>query len=250
MSVKQSVIDAYLCVHIFKHKALALAIVLLQRTEATNAEVKDISNKVEQFLHRMFTTTVSPFQFALDYRPQLSPDFHALDLMILLLLIAIWSYYLFRAFKRYHNKDKFELALELVTKYERIKLPLLHLFHTADMWQFTATDYVQHISMTIATQPLLNFEWPALKMSHKLLNLQQSLPTTYRLSYFQAFQLRRILAQNSEILLVSRQLTSHFYRIITLTGTSWHQMRHTPINNQSTVIALQPADQGRLPQYV
>jgi len=71
------------------------------------------------------------------------------------LILAIWLYYIspyviqLSAFKRHHDVDTIEMFVDIVMQFDRIKIPVLKLPHTADTWLFQADSFINRVSIIV-----------------------------------------------------------------------------------------------------
>jgi hypothetical protein len=113
--------------------------------------------------------------------------------------------------------------LEILNRYDRVKVSLMKLPHTADSYTFQADEFVSYLSLRGLRKPKLHIHWPTLKIKHKLLNMTIDLPPIHSVNYWTACKLRRILSSNYEVLLFTRQLNTNSYQIVPLLGSTWKQ---------------------------
>jgi hypothetical protein len=212
----------------FRVRSLAAMIIMLQQVRPVEVQTISFQQQLEEFLRQKqekITTPTTFFNIPFKYEPQVSRDFHVLDLFILLTIIAICLYLLWRNFRRRQQAHTFEIVLEIVNRYDRVKISLIELPHTADSYVFSASEFISHLSLRGLQKPKLHIHWPTLKIKHRLLAMNIDLPPIHSVSYWTACKLRKILSSNYEVLLFTRQLNTNIYQIVPLLGSTWNSLQ-------------------------
>jgi hypothetical protein len=212
----------------FRVRSLAAMIIMLQQVRPVEVQSISFQRQLEDFLKQKTEKTSTPatyFNIPFQYEPQISRDFHVLDLFILLTIIAICLYLLWRNFRRRQQAHSVEIVLEILNRYDRIKITLITLPHTADVYTFSAQEFISYLSLRGLKKPQLHIHWPSLKIKHKLLNMTVDLPPIHSVNYWTACKLRKILSSNYEVLLFTRQLNTNIYQIVPLLGSTWNSLQ-------------------------
>jgi hypothetical protein len=203
-------------------------IIMLQQVRPVAVQTISFQRQLEEFLRQKsekISTPTTFFNIPFKYEPQVSRDFHVLDLFILLTIIAICLYLLWRNFRRRQQAHTFEIVLEIVNRYDRVKISLMKLPHTADSYVFSASEFISYLSLRGLQKPKLHIHWPTLKIKHRLLAMTIDLPPIHSVSYWTACKLRKILSSNYEVLLFTRQLNTNIYQIVPLLGSTWNSLQ-------------------------
>jgi hypothetical protein len=138
-------------------RSLAATIVLLQCVQPVQVQTLSFQQELEEFVRQKqirTTTTMSFFNLPFKYEPKVSNDFHVLDLLILLTIISICFYLLWwRNFRRRQREPTFEIVSEVINRYDRVRIQLAELPHSAESYTFTATEFISHLSLRGFKQP-------------------------------------------------------------------------------------------------
>ena len=104
----------------FRMNALAATILLLQRptpVELQSTSTLPFEHKLREYFQQLQTTTpAAPMKFIIDYKPEISQEFHVLDFFIFISIIAICLYVIWNNFRRKQRQHTFELVLEVINK--------------------------------------------------------------------------------------------------------------------------------------
>ena len=205
----------------YKVYALSMAILMLQRLVPTQSLT--LEEELHNFLNQRQTTlsTVTP----LVYRPQVSQEYHILDVIIIILFIAFWLYLAWKVFKARQNCHTVTVYLEIGNQHTRIKIPVLYLPHENTHYKFTASKFISNIYMVGFRKPRLHIVWPSFKVEHVLIPLQYDLPECHSLNYVQAVKLKRILQSDFSVLMWTRSYGSPHYQIVELQNSTWAQLQ-------------------------
>jgi hypothetical protein len=201
---------------------------MMQQVRPVDVQTISFHQQLQEFLSQKqekITTQKTFFNILFKYEPQVSRDYHVLDLFILLTIIAICLYLLWRNFRRRQQAHTFEIVLEIVNRYDRVKISLIELPHTADSYVFSASEFISYLSLRGLQKPKRHIHWPTLKIKHRLLAMTTDLPPIHSVSYWTACKLRRILSSNYEVLLFTRQLNTNTYQIVPLLGSTWDSLQ-------------------------
>jgi H+/Cl- antiporter ClcA len=134
----------------FRVRSLAAMIIILQQVRPVEVQTIPFQRQLEEFLKQKsekISTPTTFFNIPFKYEPQVSRDFHVLDLFIFLTIIAICLYLLWRNFRRRQQAHTIEIVLEILSRYDRVKISLMKLPHTADSYVFTASEFISYLSL-------------------------------------------------------------------------------------------------------
>ena len=207
----------------YKIHILAGAISLLQTGVHAVEVVQPLQRDIEQFFLPKTTTQATAPRFA--YSPQISEQYHPLDAMICVLIIGVWLYIIWSKVQRMRHRHTIQLYVEVVGQSESLKIPVLKLPHDMGMYKFTASSFVDSISISGMWRPQVNIHWPSLLIQHRFLTKQLTLPRTHTIAIWQARKLARILAADFEILLFTISGNSGEFELIPLENSSWRQFQ-------------------------
>jgi hypothetical protein len=148
----------------------------------------------EYLKQKQMTTTAAPLiRLPFDFKFQIAREFHILDLFIFLTLIAMCLYFFWYRIRRHQRRHKMELVLEISYRTDTVKISLMKLFHHADLYSFTAAEFLTHLSIRGSFRhPRLHINWSTFRIKHRLLSLNLEIPPITQLSYWTAFKTRRI----------------------------------------------------------
>jgi uncharacterized membrane protein YwaF len=212
----------------FRVRSLAAMIIMLQQVRPVEVQTISFQATVTGFLEteaEKISTPATFFNIPLKFEPQISRDFHVLDLFILLTIIAICLYLLWRKFKSRQQAHSLKSFWKLLNRYDRVKISLMKLPHTADSYTFSRHEFISYLSLRGLRKPKLHIHWPTLKIKHRLLNMTVDLPPIHSVNYWTACKLRKILSSNYEVLLFTRQLNTNIYQIVPLLGSTWNSLQ-------------------------
>jgi hypothetical protein len=159
------------------------------------AQTSSLENQLEQFRkNRLTTTTSRPLISLPDYRPTISPDSHVIQLFILITLLAIFAYFLWRKIWARRHAHETQLVLELSNRNEQVKIPLLTLNHSVELYTFSASEFVTHLSIQRQLIKATMFiSWNSFRIKHRFLSRVYELPTTVTLDILTVCRAQRIL---------------------------------------------------------
>jgi hypothetical protein len=211
----------------YRVRALGTALMLLQRPQVVAAQTVSLEDQLEQFLkNRLTTTTARPFINLPDYRPIISPDYHVVQIFIFLTLLAIFAYFLWRKIWARRHAHETQLVLELSNRKELVKIPLLTLNHSVELYTFSATEFLTHLSIQRhLTRATMFISWNSFRIRHRFLSRIYELPTTVTLDILTARRAQRILNSRYEVLIFTRAKTSDRYHLLPLEESSWLELQ-------------------------
>jgi hypothetical protein len=163
-------------------------------------------------------------------------------------------YFIWCKVRRHQRQHKMEFVLEISNRMDTVNISLMKLFHHADLYSFTAAEFLTHLSIRGSLRhPRLHINWPTFRIKHRLLSLSLEIPPITQLSYWTAFKARRILATHYEVLMFTRELNSGKYHIVPLLGSSWANFRSSQAEREDRPLRATQSlmlTAGNPPQYV
>jgi hypothetical protein len=227
-----AIVTAYL---FYRVRALNTAFLLLQRPHTIEAQTLSIESQLELFIkNRQTTKTQKPFITLPDYQPEISQEFHVLQLFIFLSLITICAYYIWRKIWQRRHAHETELILEISNKRQAVKIPLLTLPHPAELYAYSASEFLTHLSIeSQCFRAHLHIAWPSLRIKHKLLTHVLEIPQNITVDAFTARRAQHILANHYEVLMFTRSKTSDIYQLLPLEGSTWLTLPNPPHSSLS-----------------
>jgi hypothetical protein len=215
-----AIVTAYL---FYRVRALNTAFLLLQRPHTIEAQTLSLESQIELFIkNRQTTTTQKPFIMLPDYQPEISQEFHVLQMFIFVSLITICAYCIWRKIWQRRHSHETELILEISNKRHAVKIPLMTLPHPAELYAYSASEFLTHLSIqSQCFRAHLHMVWPSLRIKHKLLTHVLEIPQKVTIDIFTARRAQRILANHYEVLMFTRSKTSDCYQLLPLEGSTW-----------------------------
>jgi hypothetical protein len=203
---------------------------------------------LEQFFYRP-TTTPKP---VIEYRPQISSDFHVLDLCIFMILAVMGLYLVYRFTVNISQKNTTQVFVDLIGSKDNVLVQVLTLPHQSNMYTYKATHFVEQVAVKGLLFPQLRIFWPSFLISHRLLSRTTRLPLSCFINPYKAYRIRRILATHYELLLFVREGAGKSLKLMPLEGSTWQQIQKE-IGNSSQEDDSLWTTRGELespPQYV
>jgi hypothetical protein len=223
----------------FRMYPMGGALVLLQQAAPeVRAQTPSLRQQLENhFKPKSFSPIANSTPWVFEYSPQISNDFHVLDLLILLLMIATVSYGLWTIIKKKRYQDSMQSYMDIISTEDIVRIKLLTLPYNSNMYTFKTTAFIDHVRLKdCRIFPTLRIYWPSFIIEHKILARQTRLPVDCPVNMYQALRITRILNSTFEILIFSRDNHSHIYKLIPLRGSVWQRVEsETPTNNWSTL---------------
>jgi len=99
-----------------------------------------------------------------------------------------------------------------------VKVKLMTLRHTPNLYEFVAEQFVNTITGTM--HPRMNFNWPDLSIIHKCIQMITRLKSVHNISYYESYKLSAILADSHYNLLFTRT-PDKIFNLVQLNGTTW-----------------------------
>jgi hypothetical protein len=184
--------------------------------------------------NRQTTTTQKPFMTLPDYQPEISQEFHVLQLFLFLSLITICAYFVWRKIWQRRHAHETELILEMSNKRQAVKISLLTLPHPAELYAYSASEFLTHLSIqSQCFRAHLHISWPSLRIKHKLLTHMLEIPQNVKIDACTARRAQRILANHYEVLMFTRSMTSDIYQLLPLEGSTWLTLQNPPHSSLS-----------------
>jgi hypothetical protein len=122
-------------------------------------------------------------------------------------------------------------VLEHSTRNELVKIPLLTLNHSVEVYNFSASEFLTHLSIQRQLIKATMFiSWNSFRIRHRLLSRVYELPTTITLDILTACRAQRILNSQYEVLIFTRSKVSERYHLLPLEGSSWLALQRPPQN--------------------
>jgi hypothetical protein len=199
--------------------ALAVRITSAQQVKSANDAQ---ARKLEDFMQKL--TAVTPASSMFVYKPQLSEQYHVVDILIFMTLVTIGIYLVSKLTVNRLKRNTTQLFAHIIGPHDDVLIKLMTLPHRSYLYRFKADTFVQSISITGILLPEVNIIWLSLKIQHKVLTRTARIPMTCSINYFQATKLRRILLLNFEFLLFTQDSDSPNFRLIPLEGSSWKKV--------------------------
>ena len=166
-----------------------------------------------------------PFGFS-NHTPQLSNDYHVLDVMIWLTLTTILIYVIVNFTSKKVFANTTEVILELFNDADRITLRLGRIPHLAKYYTFKTTAFVDKVRISGGIFPQVNLIWPTLTVKHKHLHAKINLPLNCRVHWLKALRLRRMIKTPFELLVFLKDSEREEYCLLPIEGTDW---THSPV---------------------
>jgi hypothetical protein len=199
--------------------ALAVRIASAQQVKSANDAQ---ARKLEDFMQQL--TAVTPASSMFVYKPQLSEQYHVVDILIFMTLVTIGIYLVSKLTVNRLKRNTTQLFAHIIGPHDDVLIKLMTLPHRSYLYRFKADTFVQSISITGILLPEVHIVWPSLKIQHKVLTRTARIPMTCSINYFQATKLRRILLSNFEFLLFTQDSDSPNFRLIPLEGSLWKKV--------------------------
>jgi hypothetical protein len=215
------------------------ALVLLQQAAPqVRAQTPSLRQQLENhFKPKSLSPITNSTPWVFEYSPQISSDFHVLDLLILLLMIVTVSYALWTIIKKKRYQDKMQIFMDLIGTEDTVRIKLLILPYNSNMYTFKASAFIDHVRLKgCRIFPTLRIYWPSFTIEHKILAKQTRLPVDCPINMYQALRITSILNSTFEILIFSRDNHSQIYKLFPLQGSVWQRVEsESSVNSWSTL---------------
>jgi hypothetical protein len=208
----------------YRVRILGAALAVRHIAAQTLKEANDVhARKLEDFIQRLNTVPQTSSTF--DYKPQLSEQYHVVDILIFLTLVAIGLYLVSQFTANHLRRNTMQIFAHIISSQEDVMVKLLTLPHRSQFYRFQANNFVQAVSVTGFLLPELHIIWPSFTIQHKLLRRNVNIPSACHINFYQAVKLRRILVANFELLIFAKDSDSQTFRLIPLEGSVWQQVQ-------------------------
>jgi hypothetical protein len=183
-------------------------------------------------------TAVTPTSSMFVCKPQLSDQYHVVDILIFMTLVTIGIYLVSKLTVSRLKRNTTQLFAHIIGPHDDVLIKLMTLPHRSYLYRFKADTFVQSISITGILLPQVHIVWPSLKIQHKVLTRTTRIPMKCSINYFQATKLRRILLSNFEFLLFTQDSDSPNFRLILLEGSLWKKVEAKQQSTRGSEIQL------------
>ena len=180
---------------------------------------EDAIRQLEQLFKPTPPTSNPSLNF--NYSPQISEEYHILDLLVCLHLAAIVAYGVYTIITAYKNRNCCQVLVNICGTFDDVLIPVLRLPHSSQLYTFRATAFVQRIAVSGFVKPKLHIRWDTHSINHKVLNKQFHLPSEVPINIIMAYRMRVILQTQFNVLFFIKDAHSSVYRLMQLANTSW-----------------------------
>jgi hypothetical protein len=205
----------------YRSRILAAAVTVRQVSAQRTADDAQ-AQKLEDFLQQFKAVTPASSMFV--YKPQLSDQYHVVDILIFMTLVTMGIYLVSKLTVHRLKRNTTQLFAHIIGPHGDVLIKLLTLPHRSQLYRFKADNFVQSISITGILLPEVHIVWPSFKIQHKVITRTARIPMTCSINYYQAIKLRRILLSNFEFLLFTKDSDSQNFRLIPLEGSLWKKI--------------------------
>jgi hypothetical protein len=205
----------------YRSRILAAAVAVRQVSAQRTANISQ-AMKLEDFLQQLNPVTPASSMFV--YKPQLSEQYHVVDILICMALVTIGMYLVSKLTAHRLKRNTTQLFAHIIGPHDDVLIKLLTLPHRSYLYSFKADNFVQSISITGILLPEVHIVWPSFRIQHKVIARSARIPMTCGINYYQAIKLRRILLSNFEFLLFTKDNDSQNFRLIPLEGSLWKKI--------------------------
>jgi hypothetical protein len=201
--------------------ALAVRQVSAQHVKTANDAQ---ARKLEDFMLQL--NAVSPASSTFVYKPQLSEQYHVVDILIFMTLVTIGIYLVSKLTVNRLKRNTIQLFAHIIGPHDDVLIKLMTLPHRSYLHRFKADTFAQSITITGILLPEVHISlvWPSFKIQHNVLTRTARIPMTCSINYYQATKLQRILLSNFEFLLFTKDSDSPNFRLIPLEGSLWKKV--------------------------
>jgi hypothetical protein len=241
----QCIAIAYLLyrVHILGAALAVRAVAAQVVKEANETQIR----KLEEFFYR--PTTSNPNRFVIDYKPEISGQFHVLDFVVVVLLTFIGSYIIYQFIITKRRRNSFQIIMDVFGTHGRTTMTVMHLPHHSSMYHYKADSFIERLSIRGILFPHLSILWPSFSVEHKFLAQKFAMPQSLLINPWQAYKLRRIIASRFEVLLLARNANADTYHLVPIQGSMWQQLP-TIVDTQRPRLPMWTPREEDPPQYV
>lgn len=238
MLLATTVLSLILAVIIFfmhtKIKSITLALCIVQRIQSAQALADTNKPIVFDFFRDQTTTIATNF---INFIPELSNNVELLDALLILIICFFTSYIIYRSYRLRNFEHQFTLYAEIGNSDSHVKVKLMTLKHTPNLYDFVAERFVNTITITGTIHPRMHFNWPDLSIKHKCTQMVTHVKTVHTISYYESYKLSTILADSHYILLFTKT-PDKVFNLVQLQGTTWQSIHPIIIPRRHDMIPL------------
>jgi hypothetical protein len=158
--------------------------------------------------------------------PYISKELHILDLAVWITLIIIATYIMIRFAKHKLEINSTFFYADVSNQQYRTLLKIGMLPYYAEIYEFSASSFVESVHLTNGLLPTLNIKWPALKIQNKILKSENLIVFSAKPNPFTTYKLRKILKDEFDLLIFTRNSNSEKFQVINLKGTPWEKIHN------------------------
>lgn len=166
-------------------------------------------------------------KISMENLPFISQELHLLDLAIWFTLILIAIYIIIRFAKNKLEINSTFLYADFSNQHYRTFIKIGKLPYSSEMYEFTASSFVDSVRITADWLPILNIHWPTLEIQNKILKSKNSIVFSAKLDPLNAYKMKRILHNGFDLLIFTRNSNSTKFQVLSLKGTSWERIQNS-----------------------
>jgi len=165
----------------------------------------------------------------------------ALDAMIWITIILIALYVVIKFAERRIHINSTILYADISDNNHRVFIQIAKICYGIGQHRFTSERFIDDIQITGNIDPQLAITWNSLEIYNQALQMEMDVPLTTRLNYNDAFILRRILRNEFNLLIFTRESTKTKFQLLSLQGSHWERINlfrrsillfNAPVNDQ------------------
>jgi hypothetical protein len=149
--------------------ALAVRQVTAQQVKTANDAQ---ARKLEEFMQQLNAVTPASSMFV--YKPQLSEQYHVVDILIFMTLVTIGIYLVSKLTVNRLKRNTTQLFAHIIGPHDDVLIKLMTLPHRSYLYRFKADTFVQSISITGILLPEVHIVWPSFQDSTQSVNKDRS----------------------------------------------------------------------------
>jgi hypothetical protein len=207
-----------------KIKSITMALCIVQRVQAANAQVTTNKPIVFDFFRDQTTSMATSIKY---FIPELSKNVEVLDALLILTLCTFASYVIYKSYQLRHFRHQYSIYAEIGNSEHHVKIKLTTLRHSPNLYDFVASRFVSTITVTGSLHPRMHLSWPELSIIHKCTHITTHLKPVHNISYYESYKLSDIIADSYYILFFTKA-PDNVFNLVQLNGTEW-QMIHPMI---------------------
>lgn len=164
----------------------------------------------------------NPFPYTLlNHSPQLSNDYHVVDIFIWITLLTLLIYVVVKLARQKVFANTTEITLEFISNQDRVSICLGHLPHMTQYYTFKSTDFVEKVHISWGPLPRVTLVWPTLQAKHNHLKTKVKVPLSCRVHWLTARRLRKLIRSSFELLVFVKYSEHPGYTLLPLVGSQW-----------------------------